>query len=498
VSITFEGVASPYLGTIAGTLLPFTQNGVQTLPPLTIVSDSRLETYFNSPPYGESLIALLTRCECYDGNSNSGDGCDDQCQVDACFNCTADPSVCSPVSDGTGCDDLRDCTNGTTCSAGVCGGGAPVPSCTDMTGKWLLFTEGEYVGRYSSFSPRPSVTIENLIQRDGEVGMAGRGTGTIDTTTGEFALSAPGWLHCDTEWPFHGQMAADGLSFDGKGWWWSADSAHFCFSAEDLTVRGFRCGGGVVDTGAECLVDSCMQCTGDPSVCVPLPDTTPCRHDDPCTAVATCRRGTCVANVSDLCPACSVCDGAGGCTTAPRNNCLESSKPDSGQLKVTSPEGTDRSSMRWRWSKGEETGDLDIGHPDINSQLTLCLFSESTPEPQLVLQKSFSPLGSCADPIDGGCGPRRWVHKPDGSMTYREGSYFQELTSSWKLKVGKDGKSAFQMRTNGYDTIAPFTSFATPLRAQVQIDGGSCFDLPIDATGVNKNGNGVFSARGTP
>lgn len=496
VSITYDGVASPHLGTIDGNVLPLTLNGVPSHPSLLITSDSRLERSANIFPYGDVLLVLLTRCECYDGNTTSGDGCDARCQVETCYDCTAEPSTCSPQTNGTGCDDLRDCTTGSTCTAGVCGGGEPIPSCIDMTDRWLLLKEGGYEYQSEIFR-EVSLGIDNLFQRDGELRIPGLPPGSIDTTTGKIAITESGGVYsCSGTWPFDAQAAADGLSFDGRGWWLL--EGHFCTSRHTVSLRGFRCGGGVVDPGPECLVDSCMQCSGDPSTCVPLPNATPCRHEDPCTMLATCQQGACVANVSDKCPACSVCDGSGGCKVAPRENCRKSSDPGTGRLKMRSREGAERSSMAWRWSEGEATSAFDLGHPDINSNLTMCLFSEATPEPQLVLKKWFGPFGSCT-PALWPCGPMSWEHKPDGSMTYREKYWSTGLVNtSWKLNVGAAGKSSLQLRTNGYHVIDPFTSFATPLRAQVQIDGGTCFDLPIDEAGVSKNSNGRFGARGTP
>jgi cysteine-rich repeat protein len=62
---------------------------------------------------------------CDDGNIVAGDGCGAHCEVEPCFVCDGDPSVCTSL-DGTPCDDGNVCTAAGTCSAGVCGAGAPV------------------------------------------------------------------------------------------------------------------------------------------------------------------------------------------------------------------------------------------------------------------------------------------------------------------------------------------------------------------------------------
>src|SRR5262245_58206372 len=79
-----------------------------------------------SPPQLSVAGVVAVRCTCDDGNTNDGDGCDAACQVEPCWTCAGDPSICSPTADGGACDDQSPCTSGETCSGGVCGGGTPV------------------------------------------------------------------------------------------------------------------------------------------------------------------------------------------------------------------------------------------------------------------------------------------------------------------------------------------------------------------------------------
>jgi cysteine-rich repeat protein len=85
--------------------------------------DGRAAFFFppNPPEVGGQVLA--TRCTCFDNNSVNGDGCDATCQVESCWTCVGDPSMCTPTVDGGVCDDLSPCTSGETCTVGVCGGG---------------------------------------------------------------------------------------------------------------------------------------------------------------------------------------------------------------------------------------------------------------------------------------------------------------------------------------------------------------------------------------
>jgi cysteine-rich repeat protein len=97
--------------------------------------DGRGGSFF---PPGPPLVfgSVATRCTCFDGNSTNGDGCDAACQIEPCWTCSGDPSVCTPTADAGACDDGSPCTAGETCTAGVCDGGTPVTPCFDLNGPW--------------------------------------------------------------------------------------------------------------------------------------------------------------------------------------------------------------------------------------------------------------------------------------------------------------------------------------------------------------------------
>ncbi len=75
---------------------------------------------------GDGLVALGEGCD--DGNLSGHDGCDGSCQIEECWTCAGEPSVCSH-DDGASCDDDKQCTINDICAGGVCNGtptdGAP-------------------------------------------------------------------------------------------------------------------------------------------------------------------------------------------------------------------------------------------------------------------------------------------------------------------------------------------------------------------------------------
>jgi cysteine-rich repeat protein len=78
---------------------------------------------------GDGVVAAGEGCD--DGNNIDGDGCDRACAVETCYGCVGAPSVCTPVADGTGCNDQNPCTGPDTCQAGACQAGSPTGAACD-------------------------------------------------------------------------------------------------------------------------------------------------------------------------------------------------------------------------------------------------------------------------------------------------------------------------------------------------------------------------------
>jgi cysteine-rich repeat protein len=73
---------------------------------------------------GDGVIDAPESCD--DGNDFPNDGCSPTCRTEECFSCTGQPSVCTPLGDGVGCDDGDECTQTDTCASNVCVGSNPV------------------------------------------------------------------------------------------------------------------------------------------------------------------------------------------------------------------------------------------------------------------------------------------------------------------------------------------------------------------------------------
>ena len=206
--------------------------------------------------------AIVTRCECFDGNTTNGDGCDAQCRVEPCYTCTPIPSTCTPKAEGATCEDGSPCTTGEICTLGTCGGGSVVPPpCTDLTGSWNLQIFPEFFivppfDRPVTIEQRGTRVLSRLIP-SGEPDMLG----IVAPATGELEMRRffP-TAACSDLAGFTGSVATHGLSFTGTG------------GIEGLSIECFEviysvmgtllsCGNGITDPPELC--DDGDQDSGD-------------------------------------------------------------------------------------------------------------------------------------------------------------------------------------------------------------------------------------------
>jgi cysteine-rich repeat protein len=209
------------------------------------------------------------RCECFDGNASDGDGCDARCRIEPCFSCAGDPSVCTPLAAGAACNDGRDCTSGETCNGSACGGGSIDPSCTDLTGRWLLRYRDEL---YVLLEEQVDViqTDHTLEFRDPTSGSPGF-FGTINASTGVFDMSEPSsFLSClladnGAVDPLVGAPSPDGTTWIGTGTY-RISNLMDCFD-DPFSVTATRCGGGTIDPGEQCDDGNVQDGDGCSSTC---------------------------------------------------------------------------------------------------------------------------------------------------------------------------------------------------------------------------------------
>ncbi len=210
---------------------------------------------------------------------------DGECSVGVCDDTTGECTAES-INEGGACDDGLYCTEGETCSAGVCGGGGP-RDCSSLDGEC---TEGVCDDRFDICLPAPINTDEvcddGLYCTEGETcnaGVCGRGNPRdCSALHSECSMGV-----CDDDLDTCvAQPLNEGLA---------CDDGLFCTVGETCTDT--VCGGG---EPRDCSIDGkpckTYTCNEDTDVCdmVPVDDGSPCDDDLYCNGAETCLGGECV------------------------------------------------------------------------------------------------------------------------------------------------------------------------------------------------------------
>lgn len=419
----------------------------------------------------------FTRCECFDGDAEDGDGCDSECRIEPCFACAGEPSVCTPSADAASCDDRNDCTQGETCSAGICGGGCATPSCVNLTGIWRDSVDLPDFGFHHvsqlRFIQRMGVVEEFGTSQDpGEVPSR---VGTIDTATGTINLvKTVRQGFCAISSDFTGTAALDNLTFSGSGHSYSSPP-HGCVSFSSS------------EQGARCDVSGC-----DLSDCTGLPDGFNCDDGDDSTTDEICHDEICQSG-GYACPACFVYSAGEGCVVGPRTDCHASMRSSSSKLQISDKSPDDKDKLRWQWKNGEATNILDFGDPATTSEIALCIFDVSTDPPSRLFQAVVPPAGSCLEPP---C----W--NSDGEkVSYKDTVGNADGITAISMRTGDDGQAMISVAGKGAGLAAsafglPHAALPSMLRAQLQVSSGACFDTQFDADGTSRNLDGQYLAKG--
>ena len=189
----------------------------------------------------ESTISGI-RCECSDGNTANGDGCNARCQIEPCFTCSGEPSVCVPSDDGASCDDHNACTVGEICSTGVCGGGTPVSPCVDLSGQWLERVTVPAFG-VEEYGIVDVVQVGTILEFGGSPTSLPFSFGTIDPVTGAMEKgTGVGLAFCTPADLATGTATLDGNTYALSGLRYVVQEDLFC-EAFGTIVTGTRCVG---------------------------------------------------------------------------------------------------------------------------------------------------------------------------------------------------------------------------------------------------------------
>lgn len=238
----------------------------------------------------------------------------DDCNAAMCDETTGD-CVAVPVSDGTGCDDGDPCTVSDSCTAGVCGGGAP-KDCSAQDGSCVVGVCEAGTGNCIAEPVADGVTCDDGTNcTEADVCTSGVCGGTMKDCSSEDGLCQVGVCEEAT-----GNCVAEDAPDNDP-----CDDGLDC-TENDVCTSGV-CGGSAVDCSGltmDCQVGVCTEaaggCTTEPAL-----NTSSCDDGDPCTVSDACAGGVCNGGSPKDCSAAGdgvcmvgVCEaGTGDCIAEP-------------------------------------------------------------------------------------------------------------------------------------------------------------------------------------
>jgi hypothetical protein len=259
------------------------------------------------------------------------------------------------------------------------------------------------------------------------------------------------------------------------------DGAGACVVATNAPA-GTPCDG----SGAACTIDLCDGA----GACAATSASagTPCERDgDACTIDRCDGAGACAAAGNVTCSPCRRCESGACVDEALLTGCRRPTV--AGAARVTLRADL----IKWRWARGEETGNDDFGDPAATDDYQLCIFETTNIGSRRLLQGTAFPAGgSCGDEL---C----WtpLGTPPGERGFRYYDDRQPGIASLLLKPGPEGRALIAARSHGAHVELPTPlDVVTPVTVQLQREDGTCWEADYTTSSVSNETR--FKARSDP
>ncbi len=272
----------------------------------------------------------------------------------------------------------------------------------------------------------------------------------------------------------------------------------------DLYSLAAECGNDVIEIGegcddgdvidgdgcsSTCAIEACHSCTGEPSTCSPLPDTTACDDQSECTGGDSCQSAVCIGTpVADgtscddgqPCTVDTCLSGACDSSTAPQSGCLTGTQAGKGLLLLKDKANNKSDKLIWKLLKAEATTLADFANPTSGTEFELCVYDKTGGTDTIIM----------AMEIPGG---PKWDAKPTG-FKYKDNSGADDGVKTILLKEGIAGKAKIIAKAKGPELpIADLGALVLPLTVQLR-NGTKCWESTFD-TNVLRSDADFFKAK---
>lgn len=284
------------------------------------------------------------------------------------------------------------------------------------------------------------------------------------------------------------------------------------FGACDIGAYEFACSNGVVDLGEQCddgnlsngdccssscqfesgttvcraPADSCDvadMCSGTSAVCptdVKQPDGTSCADGQFCNGAEQCRGGVCQSGVE---PCLLLCDEphdqcATGCPQMPQT-CRSAEKST---LMIRNKVRDRRDKLIWKWAKGSQTSQAELGDPTSTADYALCVYAGA----------ASGLVGEAIIPAD----MSRWSALSADGYIYEDATAAEDGIFKVVLEGSERNKSKVQVKGRGPELTDVPLPVAAPVTVQlINGDNGLCWGTSYSAAQIVKNDNDQLKAK---
>lgn len=280
----------------------------------------------------------------------------------------------------------------------------------------------------------------------------------------------------------------------------------------DIGAYEFACSNGVVDLGEQCddgnlsngdccssscqfesgttvcraPADSCDvadMCSGTSAVCptdVKQPDGTSCADGQFCNGAEQCRGGVCQSGVE---PCLLLCDEphdlcATGCPQMPQT-CRTAEKST---LMIRNKVRDRRDKLIWKWAKGSQTSQAELGDPTSTADYALCVYAGA----------ASGLVGEAIIPAD----MSKWSALSADGYIYEDATAAEDGIFKVVLEGSERNKSKVQVKGRGPELTDVPLPVAAPVTVQlINGDNGLCWGTSYSAAQIVKNDNDQLKAK---
>jgi hypothetical protein len=192
-----------------------------------------------------------------------------------------------------------------------------------------------------------------------------------------------------------------------------------------------------------------------------------------------------------------VTDPPQGCASAPPPGCQLAVAGTRTSLVLRDRGSDEQDMLSWKWMRGGATEAGAFGDPMARDDGTLCVYDESGSEPRLVIQARAPAAGTCPGARHGRpCWREMGRRGRRSGYLYRDAERTPDGIDTMILRAGAAGRAMIVVKGRGSNLAMPTLPLDAPLRVQLQMENGQCWEATYSATGVRRNSPRSFMARG--